>query len=85
MLDKTILLVGAIFAGFARSMHFCGESGNGSKLKFIANLLVAINNVASAEAMVLEASGTIFEEAGIRPSILVRQGEAVKVVTGTPT
>ena len=34
-----------------------------------------------AEAMVLEASGTIFEEAGIRPSILVRQGEAVKVVT----
>jgi hypothetical protein len=34
-----------------------------------------------AEAMVLAASGTMFEEAGIRPSILVRQGEPVKVVT----
>jgi hypothetical protein len=33
-----------------------------------------------AEAMVVEASGTIFEEAAIRPSILVRQGDAVKVV-----
>ncbi len=27
--------------------------GNGSKMKYVANLLVAINNVASAEAMVL--------------------------------
>jgi L-threonate 2-dehydrogenase len=43
----------AIFAGFARSMHFCGEYGNGSKLKFIANLLVTIHNVAAAEAVVL--------------------------------
>jgi nucleotide-binding universal stress UspA family protein len=34
-----------------------------------------------AEAMVVEASGTMFEEAGIRPSILVREGEPVKVVT----
>ena len=30
----------AVFKGFARSMHYCGEFGNGSKLKFIANLLV---------------------------------------------
>jgi nucleotide-binding universal stress UspA family protein len=34
-----------------------------------------------AEAMVVQASGTIFEEAGLHPSILVRQGDAVKVVT----
>ena len=33
-----------------------------------------------AEAMVLEASGAIMEEAGIRPSILVRQGEPVKLI-----
>jgi hypothetical protein len=33
-----------------------------------------------AEAMVVEASGTIFEEAAIRPSILVREGEPVKIV-----
>ncbi len=43
----------AIFKGFARSMHYCGEFGNGSKLKFIANLLVTIHNVSAAEAMVM--------------------------------
>jgi putative dehydrogenase len=42
-----------VFAGFARSMHYCGEYGNGSKLKFIANLLVTIHNLSAAEAMVL--------------------------------
>ena len=47
-----------VFDGFARSMHYCGEFGNGSKLKFIANLLVTIHNLAAAEAMVLgKASG----------------------------
>lgn len=34
-----------------------------------------------AEAMVVQASGTIFEEAGLHPSILVKQGDPVKVVT----
>lgn len=43
----------AIFKGFARSMHYCGEFGNGSKLKFIANLLVTIHNLSTAEAMVM--------------------------------
>lgn len=43
----------AVFKGFARSMHYCGEFGNGSKLKFIANLLVTIHNVSTAEAMVM--------------------------------
>ncbi len=43
----------AVFRGFARSMHYCGEFGNGSKLKFIANLLVTIHNVSTAEAMVM--------------------------------
>ncbi|HEX8224857.1 MAG TPA: universal stress protein [Allosphingosinicella sp.] len=33
-----------------------------------------------AEAMVLEASGAIVEEAGIEPTILVRQGEAVRAI-----
>lgn len=33
-----------------------------------------------AEAMVAAASGTLAEEAGIRPSITVRQGEPVKAV-----
>ena len=42
-----------LFAGFTRAMHDLGAFGNGSRMKFVANLLVAINNVASAEAMVL--------------------------------
>ena len=38
---------------FSRGVHDVGEFGNGSKMKYVANLLVAIHNVASAEAMVL--------------------------------
>ena len=33
-----------------------------------------------AEAMVLQAAGAIVEEAGIQPSILVRQGDPVKAI-----
>jgi 3-hydroxyisobutyrate dehydrogenase-like beta-hydroxyacid dehydrogenase len=44
---------GPVFSAFARSMHYCGEFGNGSKLKFIANLLVTIHNLSTAEAIVL--------------------------------
>jgi 3-hydroxyisobutyrate dehydrogenase-like beta-hydroxyacid dehydrogenase len=43
----------AVFDGFARATHDLGEFGNGSKMKFVANLLVAIHNVAAAEAFVL--------------------------------
>ena len=44
-----------VFLGFARISHFLGAFGNGSRMKFVANLLVAIHNVATAEAMVLGA------------------------------
>jgi len=33
-----------------------------------------------AEAMVLEASGAIVEEAGVEPTILIREGDAVKAI-----
>jgi 3-hydroxyisobutyrate dehydrogenase-like beta-hydroxyacid dehydrogenase len=42
-----------VFAGFARAAHDLGRFGNGTRMKYVANLLVAIHNVASAEAMVL--------------------------------
>jgi 3-hydroxyisobutyrate dehydrogenase-like beta-hydroxyacid dehydrogenase len=42
-----------LFAGFTRAVYDLGAFGNGSKMKYVANLLVAIHNVASAEAMVL--------------------------------
>jgi 3-hydroxyisobutyrate dehydrogenase-like beta-hydroxyacid dehydrogenase len=38
---------------FGRHTYNVGKFGNGSRMKFVANLLVAINNVASAEAMVM--------------------------------
>jgi len=42
-----------VFLGFGRACPFLGEFGNGTKMKFVANLLVAIHNVATAEAMLL--------------------------------
>jgi putative dehydrogenase len=42
-----------VFAGFTRGVHDLGSFGNGSRMKYVANLLVAIHNVATAEAMVL--------------------------------
>jgi 3-hydroxyisobutyrate dehydrogenase-like beta-hydroxyacid dehydrogenase len=42
-----------LFAGYSRAVHDLGAFGNGSRMKYVANLLVAIHNVASAEAMVL--------------------------------
>jgi 3-hydroxyisobutyrate dehydrogenase-like beta-hydroxyacid dehydrogenase len=43
----------AVFDGFARANYFLGPFGNGSKMKFVANLLVSIHNVATAEAFTL--------------------------------
>ena len=45
------------FLGFARKVYNLGAYGNGSKMKFVANHLVAIHNVAAAEAMVLGHEG----------------------------
>src|SRR5262249_7674041 len=50
---KAIRRLRPLFAGFARAAHDLGAFGNGSRMKYVANLLVAINNVAAAEAMVL--------------------------------
>jgi 3-hydroxyisobutyrate dehydrogenase-like beta-hydroxyacid dehydrogenase len=41
------------FAAFSRKVFDLGPYGNGSKMKFVANHLVAIHNVAAAEALVL--------------------------------
>ncbi len=49
---RTIAKLRPAFLGFARAVHDVGAFGNGSRMKYVANLLVAIHNVASAEAMV---------------------------------
>lgn len=53
-----------VFEGFARSHHYLGEFGTGSKMKFVANLLVAIHNVSAAEAFVLG------KKAGLDPQMI---------------
>jgi putative dehydrogenase len=42
-----------VFEGFARMHYFLGAFGAASRMKFLANLLVAIHNVSAAEALVL--------------------------------
>lgn len=42
-----------VFMGLGRKVQNLGAFGNGTRMKYVANLLVAINNVATAEAMVL--------------------------------
>jgi L-threonate 2-dehydrogenase len=49
----TIKKLDKMFQAFGRKVYDVGKFGNGSRMKYVANLLVAINNVASAEAMVL--------------------------------
>ena len=51
----------AVFPGFSRAHYYVGAFGNGSRMKFVANLMVAIHNVSAAEAFVLGM------KAGLRP------------------
>ena len=53
-----------VLNGFANFTFYVGEFGNGSKMKFVANHLVHIHNVASAEAMVLGM------KAGLKPETI---------------
>jgi putative dehydrogenase len=50
---KSYRRVAPVLEGFSRAHYYVGAFGAGSKVKFVANLLVAIHNVAAAEAMVL--------------------------------
>lgn len=55
-----------VFNGFARSHHYLGAFGNGTRMKLAANLLVAIHNVAAGEAM------TFVRKAGLDPATALR-------------
>jgi 3-hydroxyisobutyrate dehydrogenase-like beta-hydroxyacid dehydrogenase len=54
-----------LFSDFAKQSADLGVFGNGSRMKFVANHLVAIHNVATAEAMILA------ERAGLDPKLVV--------------
>jgi L-threonate 2-dehydrogenase len=53
-----------VMAGMSRVQRYLGAFGNGSIMKYIANLLVSIHNVAAAEAVVLGM------KAGLAPAML---------------
>jgi 3-hydroxyisobutyrate dehydrogenase-like beta-hydroxyacid dehydrogenase len=55
-----------VFGGFARAHYYVGAFGSGSKLKFVANLLVAIHNVAAAEALTLASAAGLDLEQTLR-------------------
>ena len=50
---KAFAKIKSILPGFSRAHYYTGEFGNGSKMKFVANLMVAIHNVSAAEAFAL--------------------------------
>ena len=51
--SQAIAACSHVFNGFAKAHYDVGAFGNGSRMKFVANLLVAIHNVATAEAFAL--------------------------------
>src|SRR5579864_2076427 len=58
--------IASVLPGFTSANYYVGPFGNGSKIKFVANLLVAIHNVAAAEAMVLGM------KAGLDPALILK-------------
>jgi 3-hydroxyisobutyrate dehydrogenase-like beta-hydroxyacid dehydrogenase len=50
---KAIQKFSPVFEGFSRAMYNIGNFGQGMRMKLVANHLVAIHNVASAEAILL--------------------------------
>jgi len=63
--SSAIAQCNSLFADFAKQSADLGKYGNGSRMKFVANHLVAIHNVATAEAMILA------ERAGLDPKLVV--------------
>jgi L-threonate 2-dehydrogenase len=63
--SDAIVRCAPLFADFAKQSADLGAFGNGSRMKFVANHLVAINNVATAEAMILA------QRAGLDPQMVV--------------
>jgi 3-hydroxyisobutyrate dehydrogenase-like beta-hydroxyacid dehydrogenase len=55
-----------VLNGFSRGHYYVGKFGNGSRMKYAANLLVAIHNVSTAEAVVLA------RKSGLDPALAVK-------------
>lgn len=58
--------VSKVLDAFTRAHYYVGPFGDASKVKFVANLLVAVHNVATAEALVLAM------KAGLDPAMVLK-------------
>jgi 3-hydroxyisobutyrate dehydrogenase-like beta-hydroxyacid dehydrogenase len=58
--------LGVVLDAFARSWHDVGEFGNGTRMKIVANHLVTIHNLASAEALLLARRAGLDPERALR-------------------
>ena len=56
----------SVFSGFTKAHYYLGKFGNGMQMKFMANLLVAIHNVSTAEALLFGAN------CGIDPALATK-------------
>lgn len=72
--ESEVRRIHAVLAGFARKVWYVGEFGSGSKLKYVANHLVTIHNVAAAEAL------TLGIKSGLEPRLML---EALSSGAGT--
>jgi L-threonate 2-dehydrogenase len=61
--ENAVRRCAAVFDAIGRSWRYLGAFGDGSRMKFVANLLIAVHNMAAAEALVLGA------KAGLDPQL----------------
>lgn len=63
---KAVRRLQPVFDGFSKANYYLGAFGNGMRMKLMANLLVAIHNVSTAEVLLFG------QRMGIAPELAVR-------------
>ena len=63
---KAVRRLQPVFDGFSKANYYLGSFGNGMRMKLMANLLVAIHNVSTAEVLLFG------QRMGIAPELAVK-------------
>ena len=64
--EQTVQRLQPVFDGFSKANYYLGAFGNGMRMKLMANLLVAIHNVSTAEVLLFG------KRMGIAPELAVK-------------